>query len=220
MFTCKKCGDPLFIKSAILKDKILKMETRCLRGHKSVRRLAEHQVQDMAEDLSKRLSVCLECGSVMMFQGSIDIEGPEIEGYFLCPNHGPQKREFPSHLTAPVTLLSAESEVTQSIMESFRCNHCNQVFAVSDIKQQQGYLDMRVQCPNGHKDIKHIPDGFDEEYFYVYETHIPRAFIKNTLINMFNEFDFTKMKVPYSPTSICYNLYASPNIVLSETCSA
>jgi DNA-directed RNA polymerase subunit RPC12/RpoP len=100
----------------------------------------------------------------MMFQGSIDIEGPETEGYFLCPNHGPQKREFPQHLLASVTLLSAEPDVTQSIMESFRCQHCGQIFAASDIKQQQGFLEMKVQCPNGHKDTRFIPDVFDEEY--------------------------------------------------------
>ena len=33
---------------------------------------------------------------------------------------------------------------------------------------------------------------------------------------MFIEFDYLKIKVPYSPTSLCYNMYASPHVILSE----
>ncbi len=89
VFSCKSCGLPLFIESAELRDRILKMDVKCLRGHKSVRRLSEQQANEVAEDLFRKMTVCTECGSAMT-QIASDLQGPNVEAEFLCPFHGIQ----------------------------------------------------------------------------------------------------------------------------------
>ncbi|UCE09700.1 MAG: hypothetical protein JSW61_12110 [Candidatus Thorarchaeota archaeon] len=162
MFSCKKCGNPLYIRSAELKDRILKMEVSCIRGHKTVRRLADHQAQDMAEDLFDRIFVCVECG-LNMTQMATEIDGEQAESLFLCPIHGPQKRDFPSQFLPAVSLLSADVDVSQSVVDSFRCLDCGQVYAISDIVERDLHYKMDVQCPNGHKNRRYVAVDAEED---------------------------------------------------------
>lgn len=150
-----------------MKDKILKMQVQCLRGHKSVRRLAEHQIHDVTNDLFKRMYVCLECGSNMSHIHT-EIHNSRVEGIFLCPIHGPQKREFPSQFLPAVGLLGADIDISKSIIDSFRCHLCGQVYAVSGIIDHIGALELDVRCSNGHKSTRFLPVELDESL----KTHV------------------------------------------------
>ena len=143
-----------------MKDKILKMEVQCLKGHKSVRRLSEHQAMDMAPEIFKKLYTCTECGSYMTHieersQGNI------IEGIFLCPIHGPQKREFPRPFHATVELAGADVDSPRSIIDSFRCPQCGLIYAVNEIDQRRGILEVETRCANGHKTTRYLPSSLE-----------------------------------------------------------
>ncbi len=156
MFTCKRCGDPLFIHSADLKDKILTMNVQCLRGHKSVRRLSDHQAKEMAPEVFKRLYTCTDCGSNMTH---IEERGRDnkIESLFLCPIHGPQEREYPQAFNSTVDLVGADVDSPRSIIDSFRCPQCGLVYAVNEVDQRRGILEVDTRCANGHKAIRYLP---------------------------------------------------------------
>jgi DNA-directed RNA polymerase subunit RPC12/RpoP len=143
-----------------MKDKILTMQVQCLRGHKSVRRLSEHQAAEMAPEVFKRLYTCTDCGSNMTLieeRGT----GTKIEGVFLCPIHGPQKREFPRSFHATVELAGADVDSPRSIIDSFRCPQCSLVYAITAIDQRQGVLEVETRCANGHKATRYLPRSLD-----------------------------------------------------------
>ena len=160
MFTCKRCGDSLYILSAETKDKILTMQVQCLRGHKSVRRLSEHQASEMASEIFKKLYICTDCGSNMTHIEE-RIQGDSIEALFLCPIHGPQKREFPRFFHAFVELAGAEVDSPRSIIDSFRCPQCGLIYAVNEIDQRRGVLEVETRCANGHKATRYLPSSLD-----------------------------------------------------------
>ncbi|MFW9981698.1 MAG: hypothetical protein ACFFE3_07265, partial [Candidatus Thorarchaeota archaeon] len=160
MFTCKRCGDPLFIHTAELKDKILKMYVQCLRGHKSVRRLSEHQAMEMAPEVFKRLYTCTECGSNMTHIEEKS-NGLKIESLFLCPIHGPQKRDFPRVFGSTVDLVGADVDSPRSIIDSFRCPQCGLVYVVNEVDQRRGILEIETRCANGHKTTRYLPSSID-----------------------------------------------------------
>jgi len=143
-----------------MKDKILTMEVQCLRGHKSVRRLSEHQATEMAAEVFKRLYTCTECGSNMTHIEE-RVNGTKIESVFLCPIHGPQKREFPRSFHATVELAGAEVDSPRSIIDSFRCPQCGLVYAINAIDQRQGVLEVETRCANGHKTIRYLPRSLE-----------------------------------------------------------
>ncbi|TXT55965.1 MAG: hypothetical protein BAJATHORv1_30349 [Candidatus Thorarchaeota archaeon] len=161
MFSCRKCNEPLYIRSAEIKDKILTMEVQCINGHKGIRRLAEHQAQDMSADLFTKMFYCLECGSEMA-QISTEVDGETVHSILLCPIHGPQKREFPTPFLPAVSLLGADVNPNRAIIESFRCPECGHVYAVSDIENRNGILEVYVRCPNGHKDRRYLVSSIEE----------------------------------------------------------
>jgi len=143
-----------------MKDKILTMEVQCLRGHKSVRRLSEHQATEMAAEVFKRLYTCTECGSNMTHIEE-RVNGTKIESVFLCPIHGPQKREFPRSFHALVELAGADVDSPRSIIDSFRCPQCGLVYAINAIDQRQGVLEVETRCANGHKTIRYLPRSLE-----------------------------------------------------------
>ncbi|MHA1908383.1 MAG: hypothetical protein ACW98Y_13875 [Candidatus Thorarchaeota archaeon] len=163
MFSCKKCTSPLYLESAILKDKILKMDVQCILGHKSVRRIAEHQIEEMAGDIFDRMYTCLDCGYAMQLLETEIHEG-SAEGSFLCPNHGIQKREFPAQYLGHVNLAGAECDPYQAVRDSFTCSQCGQVYAVSDMEENRGVLEMSVRCANGHKNTKYLSASADSNF--------------------------------------------------------
>jgi len=143
-----------------MKDKILTMEVQCLRGHKSVRRLSEHQATEMAAEVFKRLYTCTECGSNMTHIEE-RVNGTKIESVFLCPIHGPQKREFPRAFHAIVELAGADVDSPRSIIDSFRCPQCGLVYSVNVIDQRQGVLEVETRCANGHKTVRYLPSSLE-----------------------------------------------------------
>ena len=160
VFSCNRCGEPLYIRSAEMKDKILTMDVQCLRGHRSVRRLSENQANEMAHEVFKKLYTCTDCGSNMTHIEERG-QGNSIEGVFLCPIHGPQKREFPQSFHAIVELAGAEVNSPRSIIDSFRCPQCGLVFAVNSIDQRRGILEVETRCANGHKATRYLPSSLD-----------------------------------------------------------
>jgi hypothetical protein len=53
---------------------------------------------------------------------------------------------------------------------------------------------------------------------YMYESHLPRIFNKAALLDMFSEYNFRRMEIPYAPSTLYYNLhYHTPDIVINKT---
>ncbi len=163
MFSCNKCTSPLFVSSAVLGDKILKLNVQCLNGHKSIRRIAEHQVEEMAGSIFSRVYTCLDCGQIM---APMETEFHDVvaEELFLCPNHGLQTREFPKQYLGYVNLAGVDLDPYQAVRDSFRCNLCGQVYAIGDINNRSGVLEMAVKCANGHKDTKYVSSSFESSF--------------------------------------------------------
>ena len=162
VFSCKRCGSPLYIESAELDDRILKMNVSCLRGHKSVRRLSEQQATDIAEDLFKKMTVCLDCGSVMT-QITSDIQNQVIDSQFLCPIHGVQVREYPSSFLPIVGLLDTTEDIQNAIINAFKCEECGRLYSIRNIDVFPGGLELEVRCSNGHRATRYIPSDLDSE---------------------------------------------------------
>ncbi len=140
---------------------ILNLDVQCLQGHKGVRRIAEHQVEEVAQEIFRRLYTCIDCGSNMMMVGTETHKG-STEGLFICPNHGAERREFPAQFLGHVTLAGSEVNPNTSIRNSFRCDECGLIYSITDIQEKGGILEASVKCANGHKDTKYLAPHMDE----------------------------------------------------------
>ena len=87
--------------------------------------------------------------------------GNNIESIFLCPIHGPQKREFPRSYHAIVELAGADVDSPRSIIDSFRCPQCGLVYAVNEIDQRRGVIEVETRCANGHKATRYLPSSLE-----------------------------------------------------------
>ena len=161
LFSCQKCHEPLYIRNIELKDRILTFETQCLNGHKSLRRLAEHQLQDMGTEIFKKLFVCFDCGSNMTLVDS-QSKGSKTEGLFLCPQHGLQKREYPITYTSTINIAASEIDSPRSIVDSFRCAECGLIYVVTEIEERRGITELAVKCANGHKADRYLPSTTEQ----------------------------------------------------------
>ena len=90
-------------------------------------------------------------------------QGSRIEGLFLCPIHGTEKREFPRAYLAAVEFAASSVDTARSITDSFRCGQCGLVFAVSNIDERDQVLELAVRCANGHKHDRFIPLSIDSD---------------------------------------------------------
>ena len=144
-----------------MKDRILTLETQCLNGHKSARRVSDHHIQEMGSEIFKKMFVCLECGSNMTLVGTRQ-QGKKMEGLFLCPKHSIQKREFPKSILTMIELASVEVDSPRSIIDSFRCPQCGLIYAVSMMEKKGGIVDLETRCANGHKAHLYVPDRICE----------------------------------------------------------
>ncbi len=160
MFCCRKCGEPLYVRSAEMHDMILTMDVQCLKGHKGVRRASEHQAQGMANEIFGRMFVCLECGLNMTLVDTQTV-GQKVYSVFLCPVHGPQKREYPAAFIPTIGLAGAEVDSPKSVLESFKCSTCGQPYAIGDITERHAVLEMLVRCSNGHRAIRYVPTSIE-----------------------------------------------------------
>jgi DNA-directed RNA polymerase subunit RPC12/RpoP len=140
---------------------ILTMDVQCLNGHKGVRRVAEHQAKEITNDLFKKMYVCLECGLSMSLMDS-QTSGLRVYSTFLCPIHGPQKREYPLAFAPAVALAGGDVDSPKSIVDSFRCPQCGQIYAVSEILDRHGILELVTRCPNGHRATRYVPSSTEE----------------------------------------------------------
>jgi len=143
-----------------MQDHILTLETQCLNGHKSARRLAEHQLKDVGPEVFKKIFVCTDCGSNMTLVDTL-IQGSKTEGIFLCPRHGIEKREFPREFLSTVQLAAAEVDSPRAIIDSFRCPQCGLVYAVSEVEQRRGIIEIDARCANGHKATRYLPGDLE-----------------------------------------------------------
>jgi len=163
MFSCKKCQEPLLIRNAEMRDHILTLETQCLNGHKSARRLAEHQIQDVGSVIFKKMFVCIDCGSNMTLVDTL-VQGSKTEGVFICPRHGVQKREFPREFLSTIQLVAAEVDSPRAIIDSFRCAQCGLVYAISGIEERRGVMEIDARCANGHKAMLFLPCSLESVF--------------------------------------------------------
>jgi DNA-directed RNA polymerase subunit RPC12/RpoP len=85
----------------------------------------------------------------------------KIEGLFLCPKHGIQKREFPKSILSMIELAAVDVDSPRSIIDSFRCPQCGLIYAVSMIEDKRGIIELETRCANGHKAQRFIPKGID-----------------------------------------------------------
>lgn len=143
-----------------MKDRILTLETQCLNGHKSARRVSHHQIQEMGSEIFKKMFVCVECGSNMSLVQT-QKQGEKVEGLFLCPKHGIQKREFPTSILSMIELAAADVDSPRSIIDSFRCPQCGLIYAISVIEKRGGVIELDARCANGHRTRLYIPEGID-----------------------------------------------------------
>jgi DNA-directed RNA polymerase subunit RPC12/RpoP len=114
----------------------------------------------MAPEVFKRLYTCTDCGLNMTHIEERG-HGNNIESIFLCPIDGPQKREFPRAFHATVELAGADVDSPRSIIDSFRCPQCGLVYAVNEIDQRRGVIEVETRCANGHKATRYLPSSLD-----------------------------------------------------------
>ncbi|MBN2229285.1 MAG: hypothetical protein JW779_06785 [Candidatus Thorarchaeota archaeon] len=91
----------------------------------------------------------------------IPTHGIRIEGIFLCPKHGIQKRDFPREFISTVQLAAAEVDSPRSIIDSFRCPQCGLVYAISNIEERRGVIEVDARCANGHKTDLYLPGNIE-----------------------------------------------------------
>jgi DNA-directed RNA polymerase subunit RPC12/RpoP/transcription elongation factor Elf1 len=146
--------------NAEMQDHILTLETRCLNGHKGARRLAEHQIHEVGSEIFKKMFICTDCGLSMTLIETL-VQGSKTEGIFLCPRHGVQKREFPREYLSTIELVAADVDSPRSIIDSFRCSQCGLFFAISEMEERRGIIEIDARCANGHKTERYLPSSLD-----------------------------------------------------------
>jgi hypothetical protein len=114
----------------------------------------------MANEIFGRMFVCLECGLNMTLIDTQTV-GPKVYSVFLCPVHGPQKREYPAAFIPTIGLAGAEIDSPKSVLESLKCSTCGQPYAIGDITERHAVLEMLVRCSNGHKAIRYVPTSIE-----------------------------------------------------------
>ncbi|TFG31777.1 hypothetical protein EU527_11640 [Candidatus Thorarchaeota archaeon] len=88
-------------------------------------------------------------------------QGIKTEGIFLCPQHGLQKREFPSSYTSSISIAASDVDSPRSIIDSFRCPQCGLVFAISEIEERRGIIEIETKCANGHREARYLPSNIE-----------------------------------------------------------
>lgn len=161
IFTCKKCKEPFYVQASELKGQTLRVYCQCLKGHKGKRDISRYQADSMAHDIFKGIFTCIECGSTMTLMNT-DVGKYKAEYIFICPIHGPQKREIPSFYHTSIAGLQGGMNDSKSILDSLSCPRCGEVFAVNEISEKKGILEVKTKCPSGHKEMRFVPKIADE----------------------------------------------------------
>lgn len=115
----------------------------------------------MAHEVFQGIFTCIECGSTMSLMNT-DVGRHKAEYIFICPIHGPQKREIPAFYHTSITGLQSSMNFSKSILDSLSCPRCGEIFIVSEVAEKRGILEVKVKCSNGHKEMRFIPKIADE----------------------------------------------------------
>ncbi len=161
IFTCKKCKEPFYVQAGELKGQTLRVYCQCLNGHKGKRDISRYQADSMANEVFEGIFTCIECGSTMTLMNT-DVGKHKAEYIFVCPIHGLQRREIPAFYHTAVAGMQGGMNCSKSILDSLSCPKCSEVFAVSEISEKKGILEVKLRCPNGHKEMRFIPKIADE----------------------------------------------------------
>ena len=161
LFTCKKCKEPFYVQAGELKGHTLRVYCQCLNGHKGKRDISRYQADSMAHEVFEGIFTCMECGSTMSLMNT-DVGRHKAEYVFICPIHGPQKREVPAFYHTAITGLQGTMNCSKSILDSLSCSKCGGVFSATEISEKKGILEMKARCPNGHKELRLVPKVADE----------------------------------------------------------
>ncbi|TFH00572.1 MAG: hypothetical protein E4H14_19510, partial [Candidatus Thorarchaeota archaeon] len=160
MFICKKCKEPFYLLSSELRGSTLQLNCQCLKGHKGKRDISKFQADSMAPEIFKGLFTCTDCGSVMSLIHS-DLGRSEVEHIFLCPIHGIIPKRNPSYYHAAVTGAMTSVNSAKSILDSFSCPKCGQIFSTHEVEEKKGIMIFKYGCPSGHKELRYVPTDAD-----------------------------------------------------------
>jgi hypothetical protein len=161
IFTCKKCKEPFYVQAGELRGNTLRVYCQCMNGHKGKRDISRYQADSMANEVFEGIFTCIECGSTMSLMNT-DVGKRKAEYIFVCPIHGPQKREIPAFYHSSITGLQGTINYSKSILDALSCTKCGGVFSVSEITEKKGILEIKTRCPNGHKEVRFVPKISDE----------------------------------------------------------
>jgi transcription elongation factor Elf1 len=132
-----------------------------MNGHKGKRDISRYQADSMANEVFQSIFTCIECGSIMSLMNT-DVGRHKAEYTFICPIHGPQRREIPAFYHTAITGLQGTMNFSKSILDSLSCPRCGEVFVLSEISEKKGILEIKARCSNGHKEMRFIPKIADE----------------------------------------------------------
>ncbi|MGY5870964.1 MAG: hypothetical protein RTV72_01825 [Candidatus Thorarchaeota archaeon] len=131
-----------------------------MKGHKGKREISRYQADGMAPQIFKGLFTCTDCGSTMSLIHS-DLGRKEVEYTFLCPIHGVKLKRIPAYYHTSVTAAGATVNSAKSILDSLSCPKCGQIFSTHEVEEKKGVMVFKYRCPNGHKEIRHVPTDAD-----------------------------------------------------------
>ncbi|NHJ14075.1 MAG: hypothetical protein EAX95_10390 [Candidatus Thorarchaeota archaeon] len=161
VITCRKCREPFYVQSAEIRGNTLRVFAQCLKGHKGRREFARVQADAVALELFEGIFICVECGKVMSLAHT-DVQRDTAEFVFVCPVHGPVRKEIPSYYMSAITHLKGQVNSAKSILDSLSCPKCSEVFIIHEIEDKQGILYLKSKCPNGHKEIRFLAREADD----------------------------------------------------------
>jgi hypothetical protein len=127
-----------------------------------------------------------------------DLQKRSVEYTFLCPIHGPIKREVPQEFSRAIDELKSRVNSTKSMLDSLSCDRCGKVFSVHEIDERRGILELKARCANGHKELRFLPKGLDES---VQKTVLKRVLhcdtcsLPSQLVNTEKRKDYTKVEI-------------------------
>ncbi len=161
VITCRKCGEPFYVQSADIRGNQLRVYAQCLKGHKGRREFGRMQAEAVALELFEGIFTCIDCGSIMSLANT-DVQRDMVEYVFVCPIHGPVRKQIPSYYVTAIGHLKGKVNSAKSVLDSLSCPRCKEVFVVHEIEDKQGILYMKSRCPNNHKEMRYLARDSDE----------------------------------------------------------
>ncbi|UCE11079.1 MAG: hypothetical protein JSW61_03855 [Candidatus Thorarchaeota archaeon] len=133
-----------------------------------------------------------------MSVAGMDLRKRSVEYIFLCPIHGPTKRQVPQEFSRAIEELKSRVNSTKSMLDSLSCPRCGKVFAVHEIGEARGLLELKARCANGHKELRYLPKALDES---VEKTVLKRVLhcdtcsLPSQLVKVENRKDYSRVEI-------------------------